>query len=256
MPTLPKTIKSVSEHRLSTDQGEIHFVLRRSRASRKTVTLTVNPKAEVSVSAPIHTSFQKIEEFMLKKSSWIHRKIKEHTYHFNRLQKRRFCHGSQFLFLGKKHLIDAQETENPRSQISFSPQGWKLDIAVGLSENQKEKLIKEKIMQWYRKEAEEFLAARLFSHARTMDLIVHEVSVRTQRRIWGSCHSHSRKIFLNWQLMMAPIEVIDYVLIHELCHLWVPNHSRRFWQKVAKFNPDYKDHVKWLKTNAYDMILP
>ena len=89
-----------------------------------------------------------------------------------------------------------------------------------------------------------------------MKLEVGEVNVRTQRRIWGSCHPRTKKIFLNWQIIMAPIEVIDYVIVHELCHLLVANHSKRFWSKVARFKPDYKEQIRWLRSNAFDMVLP
>ena len=61
---------------------------------------------------------------------------------------------------------------------------------------------------------------------------------------------------MNWQIILAPVSVLDYVVAHELCHLTVPNHSKQFWKKVEKVMPDYKVHQQWLKTNHFDMILP
>lgn len=89
-----------------------------------------------------------------------------------------------------------------------------------------------------------------------MGLAPQRITVKTQKRLWGSCNHHGRSINLNWMLVMTPLMVIDYVVVHELCHLLVPNHSRRFWKHVAQYFPDYQASEKWLKTHAPEMQLP
>jgi hypothetical protein len=83
-----------------------------------------------------------------------------------------------------------------------------------------------------------------------------KIAVRTQKRLWGCCDYHTQTIHLNWQIILSPIRVIDYVVVHELCHLTVPNHSKRFWKKVEKIIPDFKRHKQWLAVNHIDMVLP
>jgi hypothetical protein len=74
--------------------------------------------------------------------------------------------------------------------------------------------------------------------------------------MWGCCEKTRRIIHLNWQIIFAPRDVIDYVIVHELCHLKHSNHSPRFWAEVEKYLPDYRNHHKWLKDHCIDMSLP
>jgi predicted metal-dependent hydrolase len=76
------------------------------------------------------------------------------------------------------------------------------------------------------------------------------VYLKTQRRRWGSCGIHDQ-IYINWVLMYAPREVLDYVVLHECCHLFYRNHGRNFWALVKKHMPNYKVQEKWLRENAY-----
>ena len=83
---------------------------------------------------------------------------------------------------------------------------------------------------------------------------ITRISIRAQKTRWGSCSSKGTLSF-NWKLLLAPQEVIDYVVIHELCHLCEMNHSDRFWALVESIQPDYKLHRKWLKDNGHTLEL-
>ena len=117
-------------------------------------------------------------------------------------------------------------------------------------------MIKEKLIKWYRAQAEEIFGGRVFYFSRIMGLEPQKIAVKTQKRIWGSCGYHDKAISLNWQLVFAPMDVIDYVVVHELAHLDTPNHSRKFWKSVANILPDYKMRQNWLKNNRLSMKLP
>ena len=79
------------------------------------------------------------------------------------------------------------------------------------------------------------------------------ITIRNQKTRWGSCSSKGNLNF-NCLLMLAPPEVLDYVIVHELCHRKEMNHSPRFWAEVAKIDPDYKKHEKWLKTEGTKLM--
>jgi predicted metal-dependent hydrolase len=104
--------------------------------------------------------------------------------------------------------------------------------------------------RWLVKKAEEYLPKRLMELAQKLGVRYKKVQVRDVRSRWGSCSSKGT-ISLNWRLIMAPIDVIDYVLIHELAHIVHPNHSKYFWEYVATFCPDYKLHKSWLRKNGH-----
>ena len=83
-----------------------------------------------------------------------------------------------------------------------------------------------------------------------MDLEYNQVRIKGNKSRWGSCSS-KKNINLNWALLMAPMNVSDYVVIHELCHLKEMNHSKDFWKLVQKYDPNFKEHIKWLKNHQH-----
>ena len=79
------------------------------------------------------------------------------------------------------------------------------------------------------------------------------VFVKTYRARWGRC-SHKSEIFLNWKLFLLPKRIIDYVIAHELAHILVPNHSKKFWSTVEQIDPNYREKKDWLKVHGYAYI--
>ena len=80
------------------------------------------------------------------------------------------------------------------------------------------------------------------------------ITIRDQKTRWGSC-SETGTLSFNWRLMLAPPEVLDYVVVHELCHLTHMNHGKEFWAKVASVDPEYKEHIKYLKEHEESLRL-
>ena len=104
----------------------------------------------------------------------------------------------------------------------------------------------------YRDAAKEYIPKRVeFYHSLTGGTY-HKITIRDQKTRWGSCSSGGTLSF-NYRLMLAPPRVLDYVVVHELCHLTYMNHSKDFWNKVASILPDYKDYRKWLKENGHTL---
>lgn len=110
------------------------------------------------------------------------------------------------------------------------------------------KITKEELDELYRK-ALAYIPARVCYFANILGIDFGRITIRCQKTRWGSCSSKGNLNF-NCLLMMTPREVIDYVVIHELCHRIELNHSNRFWNLVEKACPDYKKHKKWLKDNG------
>jgi predicted metal-dependent hydrolase len=83
---------------------------------------------------------------------------------------------------------------------------------------------------------------------------VTKLTIRAQRTRWGSC-SPTGALSFNWRLLLAPEEVLDYVIVHEACHLKVPDHSDRFWALVEQHCPDWRRHARWLRRNGSALTL-
>lgn len=101
----------------------------------------------------------------------------------------------------------------------------------------------------YRKKAKTLFTERLHLYEPQIGVQANTIRIKDQKTRWGSCSSKGN-INLNWRLILAPQEVMDYVIIHELCHLKEMNHSKAFWDLVQTHCPDYKKHQQWLKKNA------
>ena len=113
---------------------------------------------------------------------------------------------------------------------------------------------KKLIIEWLKLQANNFLRARLSFLSKRISIEFNSLTIKSYTARWGSC-SIKGDIFLNWKLIMLPESVIDYVLIHELAHINVPNHSSEFWELVKKKDPNYFKSKRWLKDNGSSFIL-
>lgn len=241
---------------VKTKEGDIPLVLTRS-SGRRTLTITVDEKAAVGIAAPFHMKDAEIHAFVHEKAPWICKKLSEAQNNKDILSQREFDHGHQFLFLGKKYKVNVYHQDIKRSRITFDALGgWSVAVPENLSCEDRRVLVKEKMLQWYRHQAKEILGGRIFHYSRLMGVEPKKIAVRTQKRLWGCCDYNTQTVHLNWQIILSPQKVVDYVVAHELCHLMVPNHSKRFWKKVEKVMPDFKQYRQWLKKNHLAMMLP
>jgi predicted metal-dependent hydrolase len=108
--------------------------------------------------------------------------------------------------------------------------------------------------RWYRRAAREEIAPRLDRACALTDASYARLTIRGQRTRWASC-SRSGAMSFNWRLLLAPEQVLDYVVWHEVCHLHVMDHSPRFWALLARHCPDYRLHVRWLRRHGATLAL-
>ena len=101
----------------------------------------------------------------------------------------------------------------------------------------------------YKKRAQGIIARRVAHYAGIMDVDYNRITIRDQKSRWGSCSS-DRNLNFSWRLILMPVEVMDYVVVHELAHLKEMNHSNAFWAEVERVLPDYKEQRQWLKDNG------
>jgi len=107
---------------------------------------------------------------------------------------------------------------------------------------------------WYKERAYEIISERVQAYAQRYGFAPRQVKITSAKTRWGSCSPNDGLNF-TWRLVMAPLEVIDYVVIHELVHLRIRNHSSKFWKEVGLIDPDYKNKRKWLRENGEKLNL-
>ena len=211
------------------------------RSNRRTLSLSINENADLIVRAPHRVSYDEIQKFISEKSAWIDNQQK--------LIKARlrdnlnYNSGNQCLYLGS--LYPVKIDNNSIKPISFNGQMFTIT-------KDNRETISLLMKSWYKKRFLEIALPRLSYFSDKYNLKVNQVRVKEQKTLWGSCSSKNN-INLNYLLIMAPMKVIDYVIVHELVHTIHKNHSAKFWQKVETIMPNYKDSRYWLKKNGYKL---
>jgi len=113
--------------------------------------------------------------------------------------------------------------------------------------------IQQYLQNWYRSRALERLQEKTDRYAKQIGVSLAGVSVRNFKSRWGSCDKHGQVVF-NWNIIKAPHAIADYVVVHELCHLIHPNHSKDFWQLVGRHETSYSEHKQWLKEKGTGLL--
>ena len=206
------------------------------RSNRKTLSISINENAELIVRAPNRISDQKIQDFINEKENWITRNQSIVKARAKDTAKDK----NTLLYLGTFFPL---KPDNDAKKISFNGEEFLADL-------QNREKTNKSLKTWYKNKFKEVAVPRLFYFAKKHNLEVNQVRIKEQRTLWGSCSSRNN-INLNFLLIMAPLKVIDYVIIHELVHTVHKNHSVNFWNAVEEIMPNYKEAKHWLKENGY-----
>lgn len=215
---------------------EIPYLWLRS-SLRKRLTLRVTADKEVEVRSPWTIGVQRLEAFLYAHGSWLLTRLEvvEETMR----QRPALADGALLPFLDATLAIRMMGEEATRIQRVED----ELRIPQPLTPGGVESMLE----RWYRKEARLYLDARVQRRAQEMGVSIQGVTIRGQKSRWGSCSTRGG-ISLNWQLMFLPSRVVEYVIVHELCHRRHMNHSPEFWSLVGTILPDYPQLQKQLRT--------
>ena len=211
---------------------------------KKTISILIKD-GNVEVKAPFNLKQKEIDSFILKKEKWIKNKILFQK-SIKKLPNKKFINGEVFKFLGKDLKLKINISDSKKTYIKNDY--IYLDLKNN-TKNNREK-IKKELELFYRSSSKRILKEKTLIESKKMNLKVKEIKVRSYKNRWGSCSSNG-DISFNWKLIMAPEKIINYVIIHELCHLIHFNHSRDYWGEVSKKIPNYKENKEWIKLNQY-----
>jgi predicted metal-dependent hydrolase len=212
------------------------------RSNRKTYEIRVLNSGEIEVRVPLRTTNTQVSQLLQDKEAWI--KAKQDEVRQQRREAPRYIPGETFFYLGREYSLVL--TDTAKVPLEFE------ENFVLSKEDQKD--ARRLFEQWYRKRAKAVLQERVDVLAQSNRLSPAQVRISSARTRWGSCSGRGSLSF-TWRLVMAPIEVVDYVVVHELAHLIERNHSSKFWEQVERMMPDYRTHREWLKKNGLSLTL-
>ena len=219
--------------------GFIAEVIRTER--RKTADIRVEDGA-VSVVVPIDLPVERIDSLLKDKRKWIKEKIVLHR-QAQPVSEKQFVSGEAFSYLGRNYRLKVEKGV-------FQPvrllQG-RLVVTVPQGKDQPH-VIRNALIRWYKRQAEQKLREKVDRYAPVVGVEPTGVGIKSFKSRWGSCTAKGRLEF-NWRVMMAPASVVEYVVIHELCHLKHHDHSADFWSAVSRVLPNYMVSKDWLKDN-------
>jgi predicted metal-dependent hydrolase len=213
------------------------------RSKRKTLALIVKPDGSLIVRAPLRTAERTIREFIETHAEWIDKKRAE-ALAARTLVPRQYVAGETFLFLGNAYPLEIVKGQKKPLLLEE-----KFKLAEANQAN-----ARSVFERWYRAQAKWILDERVNLYANQYGFQYQKIGITSARTRWGSC-SPNGSLNFSWRLIMAPMEAVDYVVVHELVHTIFHNHSRRFWKQVEKIMPDYKERRKWLRKNGPELML-
>lgn len=188
---------------------------------------------KVIVKAPNNISENRIKDFINSKEDWINKKLKE--FEKKSFKEKSYVSGEVFKVLGNDYILNIEYGDFEKASVNLD-NGY---INICVSENCETVKIKELIEKMYYKIALMIVDKSVKMWKSTLKIAPDVVVIKKLKTAWGKCNS-KRKITINPDLMKYDQRVIDYVVLHEFCHLRYMNHSKDFWNMVSKYMPDYK----------------
>lgn len=245
-------MKSNKELCLNIGNQVIPYTLSDSKRA-KHIRLVMNMSG-LKVIKPLKASIYEVKKVLETKSNWIYKHYISFQARKTDEYKREWESGEIILFRGIQYNIIILPHKKKAIIINFNGKRFEIFINDTYSENERKSLIENAFKKWYIKTAFEVIKDRLDYYCKITGLTYNTFRIKEQKTCWGSC-SKKRNLNFNWKLIMSPQWILDYVILHEICHLRHLNHSKEYWAMVEIYMASYKKAQKWLKKNGTGLAL-
>jgi predicted metal-dependent hydrolase len=200
----------------------------------KRARIAVDEDLRVRVTLPLDVSQEEIADLIERKEQWIQKQL---AFFRDRRDARIKLSHDEILYLGEIYTF--QRLPGLRSRVAIKDEGKIIYSGRNL-------LADGALGTWYRQEAKRVIMERLEHFAKTYKFTYNKVFIRNQKTLWGSCSS-KRNLSFNWRLIQTPLDIIDYIVVHELVHTKILQHTKAYWGRVASLYPQYRQARGWLK---------
>ncbi len=222
---------------------------------KKDVSIIVEWMEVIRLIVPTDITNEQVEEIIRKKAPTIFQKMKEVNEIIDPPLPKEFVSGEKFSYLGRNYRLKVYREENlKKSQLNFVRGKFIASVPVGIDETEKRRQLLGLFKTWYLEHGIAKVESRLQLYCAKMGVSPNDVQLKEQRMRWGTCTPEGN-IYLNWRIIMSPMSIVDYVLVHELAHLKYMNHSNDYWNFVRSILPDYEQRKEWLRVNGPTLTL-
>lgn len=212
--------------------------------------IVVHPH-KIEVVIPHRASYAQAQQLIEKKHSWVQKQWQK-MQAMPKLLPATLRHDSTLIYQGKTFLLALSEGKVAIPECHLETDVIRILLPYFFPAAKVQKTIQEILQQWLIRKLHEKIVSYMRLHAPLLKVEAKEVIIKPYRSRWGSCN-RKKTIAINFSLAFVPPEVLEYVVVHELCHLRHMDHSKAFWKLVASRIPDYRNHQQWLKRH-HDII--
>jgi len=223
--------QNIKMHQINLDEINIEVVLKNIKNLHLTI---LSPLGKVRISAPKRMKLENIKMFALTKLSWI-KKQQAKMLSQEREAKKAYKNNEEHHFLGEKYLLEVVQTSKKPS-LEVVDGHIILNIKNHFGEAEKKHLLQ----NWYRKQLTEIVWQLIAKWEKTMNLQIAELQIRQMKTRWGSCHIGKKKIIINLELAKKPLHCLEYVVVHEMVHLFERKHNQRFKNYMTHYLPNWQ----------------
>src|SRR5215216_4742544 len=203
----------------------------------------------ITVRVPLDKDKTEIQKLVLDKARWILRKQKEYREAIPEVTKPSFKENTTLPYLGNNYSLKVNKNQ---AKNSIEIVDGKFIVGVE-SAKVSNNVIKKLYENWITKNAQSIFEGRVRKYSKKLGVRVKPITMKNLRNRWGSLTKQG-VINLNLNLIKAPEDIIDYIILHELCHLKIKEHSHHYWDLLHKFMPNYQDKIEWLKVNGDSLL--
>lgn len=217
---------------------------------RETTDITIERDGSITVRSPWHLTPKQIDAVVESKRLWIYRNLAQWQELNGTRVSREWVNGETFLYLGRAYRL----TIVPEQSSSLRLKAGRFYLHRRVIEQEGKAGAEKAFKAYFTAKGQEKFSDRVNYFAPKVGVQVVGIKIKDLGYRWGSCGNQGMLNF-HWVCMMAPLKIIDYVVVHELCHLHYHNHSNAFWNEVDKVMPDYAERKEWLSKNGASLTL-
>jgi predicted metal-dependent hydrolase len=226
---------------------DLTFTVRRG-SRRTSVGIIIDRMGELILAVPVDCSHETMEQVAREKYRWITTKLTQKELLFRPPPVKRFVDGEGFHYLGRSYRLrlvrnTVDNVDTVERPILALERGWFYLRAEEVERGEQH------FIAWYRERGMEWLPQRIQAYTDRIGVHPRGIVIRPLGFRWGSC-GRNEILYFHWRIMMLPVSIIDYIVVHELVHLHEPRHNKTFWQRIERAMPDYLERKRWLAENG------
>lgn len=235
---------------------DLNFPVHLKRSARAKRTRIVVTAERIEVVAPQQVAEADIYQFVHAKRAWVSKtksKLLQQQAELVSLAPPSYHHGAEVPLQGKAYPLIVKSTKLKRIKIRFEHQ-FIAHLPQHFKEEERSEHIRAALIRWMKNHAKLIAEDLVANYAAVYQLKPRSIRIKAQKSRWGSCGGQN-DINLNWVLVLAPVQVFEYVVVHELCHIRHKHHGPEFWNLVAQLMPQYQQHRAWLKQHGSTLMM-